>query len=121
MGRLSESTWVPCPQPCFVLSKLSKFVKGAMELELSFFVCDTAFLSAFAVTADDSFPDVVEELLSVGFLLHDVNRINIQSIHGITIGFSIFFTSLQLIMYELSLIISVKTWQGSYEIGAVFL
>jgi hypothetical protein len=95
-------------------------MRGAMELELSFFACDTAFLSAFAVTADDSFPDVVEGLLSVELLLHDVNRISIQSIHGIAIDFFIFFTSLPFIMYELSLIISVKTWQGSYEIGTEF-
>jgi hypothetical protein len=87
-------------------------MKGAMELEFSFFACETAFLSAFAVTADGPFSDVVEELLSAEFLLHDVNRINKQSIHGITIDFRIFFTSLQFIMYELSPIISVKTWQG---------
>lgn len=90
-----------------------------MELELSFFACDTAFSAAFAVTADDPFPDVVHELLSAGFLLHDVNKISKQSIHGITIDFFIFFTSLQFIMYGLSSIISVKTWQGLYKIDAV--
>lgn len=63
-----------------------------MELELPLFACETV---AFAVTANDPFSDVVEELLSEEFLLHDVNRINKLNVHGIIIDFLIFSLPLQ--------------------------